>query len=77
MEEISELLWKNDADIELIRKSAIQLKYLATILVDRGLCFGEIALPLVGCGRGGLDKRDVLPILHHYLDDRFVLLGAT
>ena len=34
----------------------------------------EVALPLVGCGLGGLRKEDVIVLLDKYLDDRFILI---
>ena len=34
----------------------------------------EVALPLVGCGLGGLRKEDVVALLDEYLDDRFILI---
>jgi DNA polymerase III subunit epsilon len=41
-----------------------------------GASDGEpIAVPMVGCGLGGLSRADVLPILEHYLtSDRFTLV---
>lgn len=66
--------WQMKSDIELIRRGAIQLEALGQILTDKKVCFGEIGLPLVGCGAGGLDRSDVVAVLDKYLSDRFVLL---
>ena len=67
------LSWSNDSCLSLIRRSSIQLVKLVDILTDRGRFFGEIGLPLPGCGNGNLRPRSVLPIIRQYLDDRFVL----
>ncbi len=57
--------WWEKADLELIRKNA---KILSQIKL-------RIFLPLVGCGNGGLDLKDVMPILEEYLtDDRYTLV---
>ncbi len=65
--------WRDQSDLDLIARSVTQLQKLGEILHGRKVCFGEIALPLVGCGAGGLSRSDVVPILKR-LDDRFVLL---
>lgn len=35
----------------------------------------DVYLPMLGCGRGKLNPRDVYPILKNTLDDRFTLIG--
>lgn len=68
--------WSNDADINLILRSLNQLVACVDYLTKKGTHhFTKIGVPLVGCGRGGLSKRDVIPILSNKLDDRFVLFG--
>jgi len=67
------LSWMNDSDIDLIRRSSVQLAKLVDVLTERGHCLGDIVLPLPGCGCGNLRSEDVLPIIKQYLDDRFVL----
>jgi hypothetical protein len=63
-----EYSWNQRASLELIEISAKQL-------ADLREPHGEIALALPGCGNGGLDQDQVLPILRHYLrSDRFVLV---
>ena|SRR3989304_4501311 len=59
------LSWQRRASLFLIERSTKDLAQFP----DK-----EIALPLVGCGNGRLAESDVLPILHKYLDDRFVLV---
>ena len=53
------------ADLELIEQGVERLNAFA----------GPIALTMPGCGNGGLDPLDVLPILQkHLTDDRFVVV---
>jgi len=66
--------WQNMSTVALITRSAKQLSALVDILSKRkNHFFTKIGLPMVGCENGGLRPRDVLPILHELLDDRFVL----
>ena len=59
--------WRQPASLELVEKSTIQLASFMGV--------DKVALPLVGCGNGGLDPCDVLPILQEHLrDDRFLLI---
>ena len=61
------LSWRQSADLGLVEKSTRQL---ASIPMSK-----RVTLPLVGCGNGGLDPRDVLPVLAKYLtDDDFTLV---
>jgi hypothetical protein len=69
--------WQSPSDIDLIARGVKQLQKLGEILREKKLVFGEIALPLVGCGAGGLERAEVVPILKDGLDDRFVLLELT
>lgn len=63
------LSWRSPASLALIERSADQLAQMAQ---DHA---AEVALPLVGCGLGGLREVDVLPVLHKYLiQDRFILV---
>lgn len=62
--------WYDSADLDLIERSAQEL----VALVDR-LAYRQVALPRVGCGNGGLDWKDVRPILERHLDDRFILVS--
>ena len=61
------LSWKQSAGLELIARSTLYL-------VEHTPPSADIWLPLVGCGNGGLDPADVLPVLDRYLDDRFTLV---
>ena len=56
-------------DPDIIRRSAMELVQLA----DRRH-WQEIILPRPGCGSGGLDWKDVRPLIEQILDDRFVLI---
>ena len=66
------LSWKGPATLDLVRKSAQELANIGGVPdVDKM----KFALPLVGCGNGGLDPDDVIPILAECLkEDRFVLV---
>lgn len=68
------LSWQNEASLDLIDRSAYQLAHLVDHLTEENKFFGDIFLPMVGCGAGGLAPSVVVPVLRHYLDDRFVLL---
>jgi len=61
--------WWENADIELISNSAIQMVEYA----DK-LGIWSIAIPRPGCGNGKLKWEDVKPVLAPILDDRFVIL---
>jgi hypothetical protein len=59
------LSWRRSSDLITIVQSLTALKRIS----------GEIALPLVGCGNGGLPLESVLPLLQSRLDDdRFTLV---
>ena len=68
-------LWftKNDyrskSNKELIRRSAIRLKYLADVHK-----LNSIILPCPGIGCGKLNKDEVLNLLKDILDDRFTII---
>ena len=60
------LSWQNDSTLELVERSTKLLKQCVR---------GNVALPLVGCGNGGLSQKDVIPLLKkHLTDDRFLLV---
>lgn len=59
--------WFEDADIELIKKSAYQLMDL---LKENE----TVLLPRPGCGNGHLKWNDVKPHLEHILDDRVFIV---
>lgn len=59
--------WHEEADPELIVRSAHQLEALAG---HSDLAWDVILLPRPGCGNGGLDWADVKPLID-FLDDRF------
>lgn len=57
------LAWRQRAGLDLIEHSAIQLR---RIVEDHSL---RVAMPMVGCGNGGLRREEVLPILERHLGD--------
>ena len=63
--------WHENADPDLIFKSACLLADLADFM-----SWKSIVMPRPGCGKGNLSwKRDVKPILHRLLDDRFYVIS--
>lgn len=63
--------WENP-DPRLIARSARELKELAD---RRG--WQRVVVPRPGCGGGGLDWREVRPLLEKILDDRFLIITNT
>ena len=68
------LSWRGMSSLKLIEKSTASMIGWHKARPRKK---EEVALPLVGCGEGGLLESDVLPILERYLDDRFVLVRQT
>lgn len=62
--------WREKADLKLIGRSCLEL----TIQASHRPWMKRIALPRVGCGNGGLDWKEVKPILKEFLDDRFIVV---
>ncbi len=62
--------WQEYADIDLVRRSAIELVMLAD---QSG--WTDIYMPLPGCGKGGLRPSDVIAVLAPILDTRFIVLN--
>lgn len=61
--------WFERACLSLITDG---VKELANIATKHSLT--EVCLVRPGCGNGGLDWKDVKPILKKYLDDRFIVV---
>lgn len=64
-------VWWEDADPELIRRSALELKQL---MKGRNQ---NVLIPRPGCGNGHLKWQDVKPILEEVFggDDRFIIVS--
>ena len=58
-------------DLRLISRSARELRQLA----DRE-GWEKVLVPRPGCGGGGLDWREVRPLLEEHFDARFVIMNA-
>lgn len=61
--------WKNDADIDLIKRSCHELIELC-YKYDVYKCY----FPAPGCGCGNLDLKHVIEEISTILDDRFILV---
>jgi hypothetical protein len=60
--------WKEDSDLTLIEKSARELQELKERIE------GNVLMPKVGCGNGGLAWEDVKPIIEPYLNERIYVI---
>ena len=61
--------WRLPARLDLVQRSAVELRALAEDLGDETeMNVGEIYLPRVGCGAGGLRWTDVRPTLRFALE---------
>lgn len=61
--------WMEDADTELIIKSAHEV-----VAIANKYGYKEIHIPRPGCGNGKLKWKDVKPLIENILDDRFVIV---
>ena len=64
--------WLDPPDLRLIARSAAELRALTD---TRG--WRQVVLPRPGCGGGGLDWRDVRPLLAPHLDERFLIFSLA
>lgn len=64
--------WWNKSELTLIKRSCQELVEAA----DK-LNLDTVYFPLPGCNNGGLNPKDVLPVIANILDDRFVLVSET
>lgn len=62
--------WHEDADIELIERSAREL----VAACDEAGLRRAVAMPRPGCGNGRLDWNDVRKVIEPILDGRFVVV---
>lgn len=62
--------WKQPADLELIKRSAVELRALADTWK-----WDSIILPRPGCGNGKRTWAEVKPMIEVYLDERFMVVS--
>jgi len=69
------LSWKQRADLALVAASlrALTSEVMQTRLRSARLERCDVVMPLVGCGNGGLDIDDVVPLLKTVTEKRFTL----
>lgn len=67
--------WRYNSDLELIENSCHRLSEMFKYGGYLDTFVKEIYLPRPGCSNGGLNWKDVKPILEKYLDDRFVVVS--
>lgn len=63
--------WRENSDIELIRRSAIEL---VTLLGPRLNCDDIVLLPPVGSGNGRLEWKNVKRVITPILDDHYYVV---
>lgn len=61
--------WWKKSDFTLIERSTQEL-----VAITNKMRWPIVVVPRPGCGNGGLDWKDVKPILEKYLDDRFKII---
>ena len=71
--------WREKSEFELLERSCGELKTLWRMEMELDYRNEDypikVALPMVGCGEGGLKWTDVAPIVHDYLpEDQFIIL---
>lgn len=60
--------WRENSDLDLIRLSALELEEIAKTLPTR-----TFLLPRPGCGNGGLDWKDVKPVIDFLPNNVFII----
>ena len=65
--------WRDKADPDLIKESANRIADKVDITPFEGKDT-RIVCPRPGCGNGGLDWKDVKPIIEPIFDDRFIIV---
>lgn len=70
------LSWKNNSSLEVIEESCKELDRLFSEQILHLRLIDIVLMPMLGCGNGGLNAKDVYPILKKYFDkyDNIILL---
>jgi hypothetical protein len=66
--------WCKQSDIELIKRSALELSYLLRCALGPE---DTVLLPPPGCGNGGLTWENVKPVIAPLLDDHYIVVHYT
>lgn len=67
--------WREPSSLITIEVSARHLAQTVDVAATRwGFNLDEVYMVRPGCGNGGLNWKDVKPILEKYLDDRFIVV---
>lgn len=64
----TKLHWRDNSDINLIKRSATEL----VKLIDN-TAYKRVLMTRPGCGNGRLDWKDVKPAVQNILDNRFII----
>lgn len=63
--------WRRQSDIELIKRSAMELSYLLRSVLG---IEDTVLLPPPGCGNGGLMWEEVKPVIAPLLDNHYIVV---
>lgn len=58
------LSWQNNSDLKTVERSLIELEHEINCSFNKNYTF---LLPKVGCGNGGLNYKDVKPLIEYYV----------
>ncbi|MDE2095658.1 MAG: ADP-ribose-binding protein [Patescibacteria group bacterium] len=64
--------WRDKSDLGLVRQSGVELVQLTDFMRWK-----KVILPRPGCDNGGLNWREVKPVLEEIFDGRFVIVDLA
>lgn len=65
--------WKNPSKIEYIKDGLDHLAKILQIKIEGTDEIKSIGFPLIGCGLGGLDKKNVIPLIEKFSIDSGII----